>query len=194
MADPPVCRTRHRILLPDGTFDAADNGTASSVAPGSILHPGGRGTLSFFDSPPAAADRAFGGASLYRASLDSCVWLSAGPWGCHSSISAGLFSGYGADRSCSGAENSGCCISILNNPVCPLRDGAGNGWICGCPAVAFPLSAAHFVASGRNFQPGAAEPFADRRNHPGSGRGCVTGGPFPGPDPLALQPGHQAAV
>lgn len=29
---------------------------------------------------------------------------------------------------------------------------------------------------------------------PGSGRGCVTGGPFPGPDSLALQPGHQAAV
>ena len=76
----------------------------------------------------------------------------------------------------------------------PFAAEIDDGRIYGRSAAAFPLSAAHFVAPGRDFQSGTAEASADRRNHPGRSRGCITGGPFPAPDPLAFHPGHQAAV
>ena len=122
-------------------------------------------------------------------SLDTSVWMSAYPCGCRSAPAVGLFTGYRPERNRSGAEAFGRWVSIPADSVGLMRDGAGNGRICDRCAAAFSLCAARFMAPGRAFQSGAAEPAADGRNHAGSGRSRAAGDLFPGPAPLAFQPG-----
>ena len=138
--------------------------------------------------------RAAGGAPSYRASLAPAVRRPAGARGRRAAPAAGPVPELGLDRGGGGAEAFGRRVSISADPGRPLRDGAGNGWICDRLAAAFSLRAAHSVAAGGSFQPGAAGPSPDGRNR--AGRGCrrAAGGPVPGPDPLAFPPGRQAAV
>ena len=162
----------------------------SPVAAGGILHAGYWGTLRFSDNPPAAEKGASGGDPLYRASLDTSIWMSAYSCGCRSAPAVGLFTGYRPERNRSGAEAFGRWVSIPADPVGLMRDGAGDGRVCDRCTAAFSLCAARFMAPGRAFQSGAAEPSADGRNHAGSGCSRAAGDLFPGPAPLAFRPGY----